>query len=122
MAEPFRRRRNLTARLLSTQQVVRAVLMQGAMYAFLDIRETGLDGEVFADRLLEEREIAVMPGERFGRAAAGHVRVTLPVNDARPEHALGELLNFAAQQPRKGVRNRSPDRLSGHFRIEAGPA
>lgn len=101
VAAPFRRRRDIAARLLAAQQVVHAVPMQGAMYAFLDIRATGLDGEGFADRLLEERGIAVMPGESFGRAAAGHVRVALTVDDARLEHALGELLALAAQLARK---------------------
>ena len=45
----------------------------------LDIRSTGLNGEAFANALLEQRKIAVMPGESFGAAAAGHIRVALTV-------------------------------------------
>ncbi|MGR3463223.1 pyridoxal phosphate-dependent aminotransferase [Limimaricola sp.] len=105
---PFRRRRDIAARLLGAQNVVRAVPMQGAMYAFLDIRATGLDGEVFAEALLEEKGIAVMPGESFGRAAAGHVRVALTVADDRLERALAELLDFATGLARKRGANSPP--------------
>ena len=101
VAAPFRRRRDIAARLIAAQDVVRAVPMQGAMYAFLDIRETGLDGAAFADALLDEAAIAVMPGESFGRAAAGHVRVALTVEDSRLQHALETLLGFAAREARK---------------------
>jgi len=75
IAAPFRRRRAITMDLLARQNVVRAAPIAGAMYAMLDIRATGLGGEAFAEALLAEEHIAVMPGESFGSAAAGHVRV-----------------------------------------------
>ena len=53
------------------------------MYLMLDVRAAGLSGEDFAYRLLEESKIAVMPGESFGQAAAGHLRVALTVEDSR---------------------------------------
>jgi len=96
VAEPFRRRRDIAARLVAGQNVVRAAPMQGAMYALLDIRATGLTGEGFADALLDEERIAVMPGESFGAAAGGHVRVALTVEDTQLEDALTRLLAFAA--------------------------
>ena len=92
---PFRRRREITERLLAKQNVVRASPMQGAMYALLDIRATGLTGEAFGEALLDETGIAVMPGESFGMAASGHVRVAMTVEDARYEAALATLLEFA---------------------------
>ncbi len=96
IAGPFLRRRGIAQRLLAAQEVVKAAPMQGAMYALLDIRATGMTGENFADALLEEELIAVMPGESFGAAAAGHVRVALTVADDRFEAALARLLAFAA--------------------------
>ena len=67
------------------------------MYALLDVRATGLSGEGFALRLLEEERIAVMPGESFGAWAAGHVRVALTVEDGALEEALSRLLAFAGR-------------------------
>ncbi|MCR8723253.1 pyridoxal phosphate-dependent aminotransferase [Frigidibacter sp. ROC022] len=97
IAEPFRRRRALARALLEAQNVVRLIPSGGAMYLMLDIRATGLDGNAFADALLEAEKIGVMPGESFGQAAAGHIRVALTVADDRFTDALSRLLAFAAR-------------------------
>jgi arginine:pyruvate transaminase len=65
------------------------------MYLMADIRATGLSGEEFALRLLDEEHIAVMPGESFGHAAAGHVRIAMTIDDARFLDAVEELIEFA---------------------------
>ncbi len=65
------------------------------MYVMLDIRATGLNGEEFADQLLSQHHIAVLPGESFGEAAKGHIRVALTVDDARLKTALQTLVEFA---------------------------
>jgi arginine:pyruvate transaminase len=96
IAAPFRRRRNIALALLAGQEAVRAVPAGGAMYVMLDIRATGLSGADFAAHLLDERRIAVMPGESFGAAAAGHVRVALTIPDAAFSAAFGKILTFAA--------------------------
>ncbi|WP_306152585.1 pyridoxal phosphate-dependent aminotransferase [Roseovarius sp. MMSF_3281] len=97
IAEPFVRRRDLVLGLLKGQDVVRPIPAAGAMYVMLDIRATGLSGEDFALRLLEDHHVAVMPGESFGQAAAGHVRVALTVEDSRLETALGHLVDLARE-------------------------
>jgi arginine:pyruvate transaminase len=89
VARRYRRRRDAAlqalGRPLAGGAALRVVPPQGGMYLMLDVRGTGLDGTGFAGRLLEEEGIAVMPGESFGAAAAGHVRVALTA----PEDALG---------------------------------
>lgn len=97
IAAPFRRRRALALDILSRQNTVGLVPPQGAMYLMLDIRATGLDGEGFATALLDEHRIAVMPGESFGSAAAGHVRVAMTIADAGFANALETLCQFAAR-------------------------
>lgn len=47
---------------------------EGAFYCFPDIRSTGLSSEEFAQRLLEEEHVAVVPGDAFGPSGAGYVR------------------------------------------------
>lgn len=98
IAAPFRRRREIALNILARQNILRAVPPQGAMYIMLDIRETGLSGTEFAERLLEQRKIAVMPGESFGNAAAGHVRVAMTVEDNAFSAALEEVMQFAVEQ------------------------
>lgn len=97
IAEPFRRRRAITQRLVAGQQVVALAPQRGGMYAMLDVRGTGLSGDGFAWRLLEEERIAVMPGTSFGPSAAGHLRVAMTVEDGAYEDALRRLLGLAAR-------------------------
>jgi len=93
---PFQRRRALAQKALEGQNAIRLSQPSGAMYLMLDIRATGLSGDDFADRLLMERHIAVMPGESFGDAAAGHVRIAMTIPDAPFEAAIKEIAVFAA--------------------------
>lgn len=97
IAAPFRRRRDLALGIIAEQDTVTAIPAQGAMYLMLDIRATGLTGRDFAEALLDAHHIAVMPGESFGRSAAGHIRVALTVADDRLADALRTLCTFAAQ-------------------------
>ncbi|MEM9854515.1 MAG: pyridoxal phosphate-dependent aminotransferase, partial [Pseudomonadota bacterium] len=97
ISAPFRRRREIGARLIAGQSIVGLVPSGGAMYLMLDIRRTGLSATEFAQSLLDHEEIAVMPGESFGRAAQGHLRVAMTVDDAAFEAALSRLLAHAAQ-------------------------
>ena len=94
---PFERRRGLARRLLEAQNVVKLVPSGGAMYLMLDCRATGLSGEEFANQLLDTHRIAVMPGESFGQAAAGHIRVAMTVEDGAFEAALATILTFAQE-------------------------
>ena len=57
----------------------RARMPEGGMFVMVDVRSTGLSGEQFAWRLLEEHGVGVMPGESFGAGGAGHVRIALTV-------------------------------------------
>jgi aminotransferase len=48
---------------------------RGAFYCFPDVTgPTGLDDEAFAQELLREEHVAVVPGSAFGPSGAGHVR------------------------------------------------
>ncbi|WP_170523606.1 pyridoxal phosphate-dependent aminotransferase [Ruegeria arenilitoris] len=97
VAAPFRRRRALAMQVLARQNTVGLIPAQGAMYLMLDIRATGQSGEDFANALLDTHAIAVMPGESFGQAAAGHVRVAMTIDDERFAAALQTLCDFAAR-------------------------
>ncbi len=98
VAAPFKRRRDMVLARLASQQVLRAIPPAGAMYVMLDVRATGLSGEEFGAKLLDEERVAIMPGESFGQAAAGHIRVALTLPDEVFAEALDRLFAFAARQ------------------------
>lgn len=47
---------------------------KGAFYAFPSIKSTGMNSEEFAERLLKEAKVAVVPGNVFGANGEGHIR------------------------------------------------
>ncbi len=47
---------------------------EGAFYIFPDIRQTGLSSEEFAQKLIEEYQVAVVPGNVFGAGGEGFIR------------------------------------------------
>ena len=49
---------------------------QGAFYVFADIRRTGLSSEEFCEKLLLDSHVAVVPGNAFGAAGEGFVRIS----------------------------------------------
>jgi len=95
IAAPFRRRRALATEILAAQNTVGLIPADGAMYLMLDVRATGMTGEAFANALLDTHHIAVMPGESFGTAAAGHIRVAMTIDDDAFSNALKTLCDFA---------------------------
>ena len=83
--------------LLQQSPAVRATMPEGGMFVFADVRQTGFSGEAFALGLLEEENIAVMPGEAFGKAGAGHVRISLTAPLDILEAAISRMVAFASR-------------------------
>ena len=54
---------------------------QGGIFVMVDVRASGLSGVEFATRLLDEHDVATMPGESFGPSGAGHIRISLTTDD-----------------------------------------
>jgi len=97
-AARYRRRRDLALKALEGANAIRLLPPKGGMYLMLDIRATGMTGKTFAEALLDQERIAVMPGESFGEAAAGHLRVALTCEDAALADAMRRIAAFAAQK------------------------
>ena len=67
---------------------------KGAFYAFPSIKVTGMSSEEFAERLLIEDRVAVIPGSTFGRCGEGHVRCCYATAMADIEEALERMGRF----------------------------
>lgn len=67
---------------------------RGAFYAFPDIRPTGLTSEQFAERLLLEQGVAVVPGNVFGDPGEGFVRCSYATSVELIEEALRRMRAF----------------------------
>ncbi len=67
---------------------------RGAFYAFPSIRRTGLTSDEFAERLLMEERVAVIPGPVFGAGGEGHVRMCYATSYDHLEEALDRISRF----------------------------
>jgi aspartate aminotransferase len=85
-----RRRRNLAERLDAVNGIA-CPLVEGAFYAFVDIRGTGMTSTQAADLFLQEAHVAVTPGVAFGSSGEGHVRLSFATSDDLLEAAADRI-------------------------------
>lgn len=74
-------------------------LPAGAFYAFPSIAGTGLSSQAFAERLLLEARVAVVPGDAFGLGGEGHVRCAYATALPKLEEALARMERFVRSLP-----------------------
>lgn len=70
---------------------------KGAFYAFPSIAASGMDENTFAEKLLQEERVAVVPGSAFGQSGAGFVRACYATAYEKLEEALERLHRFMAR-------------------------
>ena len=80
MCKEFRARRDLMMAAMDKIPQVRYVRPGGAFYLFCDFSKFG-DSEVVAKRILDETNVAVIPGDGFG--APGFLRLSFSTSQAR---------------------------------------
>lgn len=97
MRAAYERRARIFIDAFDGAKGIRAHMPEGGMFVFADVRATGLSGEAFAMRLLEEENLSAMPGESFGAAGAGHIRIGLVAEDAVLQDAARRLVTLAGK-------------------------
>ncbi len=76
---------------------------KGAFYAFPSIASTGLTSEQFAEGLLKEGKVAVVPGHVFGESGEGFIRASYATSVEQIEKALERMDRFVQKlQPQQG--------------------
>ncbi len=93
MVEGFDRRRRLVMQGLQELGLPFSP-PRGAFYVFPSVRQTGLDDLEFAQRLLWEERVAVIPGSAFGEGGRGHVRICYAAPRPHIEEALERMRRF----------------------------
>ncbi len=93
MASEYDRRRRLIVNGLNELGLT-CFEPRGAFYAFPAVAVSGMDDNTFAERLLEEERVAVVPGSAFGAAGSGYVRCSYATAYEKIEEALERLERF----------------------------
>ena len=77
---------------------------RGAFYAFPSVKSTGLSSEDFAERLLREEKVAVVPGDAFGESGEGYVRCCYATSMEEIEEALERMGRFVKKHRSRGAK------------------
>ncbi|MEL1134393.1 aminotransferase class I/II-fold pyridoxal phosphate-dependent enzyme [Desulfitobacterium sp. THU1] len=70
----------------------------GAFYTFPSIKATGLTSEEFAEELLREEKVAVVPGNAFGPSGEGHIRCSYAYSTEQIQEALNRMERFVSKR------------------------
>ncbi len=93
MVAEYKRRRDLLVAGLNSIGVDCAI-PGGAFYAFPSITKFGMSSSDFAERLLKQHEVLVVPGDAFGAGGAGHVRCCYASSTEKLHKALERIERF----------------------------
>lgn len=93
MRQEYDRRRRLIVGGLNEIGLT-CVEPKGAFYAFPSIAVTGMDENTFAEKLLQEERVAVVPGSAFGPSGKGYVRCSYATAYEKIEEALERMRRF----------------------------
>lgn len=88
----LKKRRELVLYLLTKASALKAQAPDGAFYIFIDIRKITGDSEKFCARLLEEKRVALVPGEAFG--APGFVRLSFAAEEKVLKEGIKRINEF----------------------------
>ncbi|RAS74674.1 aminotransferase [Priestia endophytica] len=96
MKKSYRRRRNFFVKSLN-EIGLSCHKPGGAFYAFPSVKATGLTSNEFAERLLLEQKVAVVPGHVFGESGEGYVRCSYAASLDSLQEALRRMERFMNQ-------------------------
>ena len=96
MVKAFDERRRFMHKRLNELPGVSCVEPEGAFYAFPDISGTGMTSVEFANKLLDEERVAVVPGIAFG--SDNHIRLSYATSIQEIERGLGRIENWLKQK------------------------
>ena len=64
---------------------------EGAFYAFVNIKDTGMTSEEVSQRLIEECQVVTTPGSAFGAAGEGYIRISFASSSEILEEAVNRI-------------------------------
>jgi aspartate aminotransferase len=93
----FQRRRDYCIERLKNIPRLKYVVPKGAFYIFCDISRTNIDSAAFAKNLLEEKYVALIPGDGFGMDT--HVRISFATSIEQIKKGMDRLEEWVSQLP-----------------------
>jgi len=93
MRDDYKQRRNYLAAKLNEMGLT-CHLPRGSFYLFPSVEATGLSSRDFSLKLLEDKKVAVVPGDAFGESGQGFVRCSFATSMGEIEEAAENMAEF----------------------------
>lgn len=94
MCEGFRKRRDCLVDGINQIDKLSCKMPKGTFYAMVNIKETGLDSETFAYKLLDAVQVAVVPGITYGDCCEGYIRIAYTMNEDKIREGVHRIKKF----------------------------
>lgn len=92
--DEFEERRNYLYEALSEVEGLTCIKPQATFYLFVNVEKTKMDGLTFAYKLLEEEQVAVVPGITYGEAYKDYIRIAFTVKTEVLKKAVERIEKF----------------------------
>ena len=93
MRDEYNRRRRYVVKALNEMGMT-CFEPRGAFYVFPSVQISGLSSEEFCERLLREKEVAIIPGSAFGESGEGYARISYAYSVAHLQTAMARMRAF----------------------------
>ena len=98
MVETYARRRDLVCKYLDMVPEFKYAQPRGAFYVFVDVSETGVNGDEFAEKLREERFVATIPGSGLGgENFKNYIRISFVTDEENVEKGMKEIISLVEE-------------------------
>ncbi len=94
MCNIYENRVKLVTNHLDKMDKLSYIQPQGGLYIYINVEKTGLTGEQFALKLLDQEKVAIMPGIAFGPSGNYYVRLCIASSEQMLEKAMCRIGNF----------------------------
>lgn len=96
MRKEFEHRRNVMVEGINSIDKLHCNCPKGTFYVFVNIAETGMGSIEFANKLLDEVHVAVVPGVTYGENYDSFVRIAFTMKEERIKEGLERIRSFVA--------------------------
>ncbi len=93
----FLNRRNILVEGINKIKNLSCKYPKGTFYAFVNIKDTGLDSITFAYNLLEQKQVAVVPGITYGESCDDHIRIAYTVDEDKIIEGIKRIKEFVEE-------------------------
>ena len=98
MLRQYKSRRELVVNEFNSIPGLKCYAPEGTFYAFIDVSETGMDGNEFALDLIEKAQVILVPGDTFGQEGKKYVRLVFAASEEKLKKGIGRIRDYMLQR------------------------